>query len=66
MDELYDIMDEYIEDFEDFLREKGGIERFGNLGNFRINDECMFLIVIYILLFVYKKEVMQMVNRLLK
>ena len=65
---MLDTFNEWLDLFEDY-REGivgGGREPFGNLGNFRIGDECMVLIVIYILLFVYKKEVMQMVNRLLK
>ena len=64
-----DTFNEWLDLFEDYrtgIVGGGGVDGFGNLGNFRLNDECMFLIVIYILLFVYKKEVMQMVNRLLK
>ena len=48
-----------------FEKEEDEGEGFINLGNFRISDECMFLIVIFIILFVYKKEVMKMVNKLL-
>ena len=45
----------------------GEVERFGNmLTDFHLNETCMVLIVIYILLFMYKKEVMAMVNKFLK
>ena len=47
-------------------RGQGG-EPFGNmLTDFHLNETCMVLIVVYILLFMYKKEVMAMVNNILK
>ena len=36
-----------------------GLEPFTN--DFQVNQTCMFLIVLYVLLFLYKKEVMAMV-----
>ena len=42
----------------------GGTEPFTN--DFQLNQTCMFLIVLYVLLFLYKKEVMAMVNKFLK
>ena len=39
-------------------------ERFTN--DFEVNQTCMILIVIYIFLFIYKKEVVGMVNSILK
>ena len=41
-----------------------GLEPFTN--QFHLNETCMVLIVVYILLFMYKKEVMAMVNKFLK
>lgn len=38
----------------------------GFVNNIQLNDTCMVLIVIYILLFIYKKEVIAMVNKYLK
>tara|TARA_Y100000996_G_C22153328_1_gene491375 strand:+ start:127 stop:372 length:246 start_codon:yes stop_codon:yes gene_type:complete len=46
---------------------KDEVAAFGNmLTDFHLNETCMVLIVIYILLFMYKKEVMAMVNKFLK
>ena len=42
----------------------GGTEPFAN--DFQLNQTGMFLIVLYVLLFLYKKEVMAMVNKFLK
>tara|TARA_Y100000817_G_scaffold292103_1_gene264084 strand:- start:6423 stop:6614 length:192 start_codon:yes stop_codon:yes gene_type:complete len=39
-------------------------ERFTN--EFEVNQTCMILIVIYVFLFIYKKEVVGMVNSILK
>lgn len=39
-------------------------ERFTN--DFQLNQTCMLLIVLYVFLFLYKKEVMVMVNKYLK
>tara|TARA_Y100000758_G_C15774919_1_gene321063 strand:- start:254 stop:439 length:186 start_codon:yes stop_codon:yes gene_type:complete len=55
--------------FEDIFSEVKGIlgyheEKFTN--DFQVNQTCMFLIVLYVLLFLYKKEVMAMVNKFLK
>ena len=41
-----------------------GLEPFTN--DFQVNQTCMCLIVLYVLLFLYKKEVMAMVNKFLK
>ena len=44
-----------------------GIENKETFTNdFQLNQTCMFLIVLYVLLFLYKKEVMAMVNKFLK
>ena len=40
-------------------------ERFTNMG-LKVNETCMYLIVVYVLLFLYKKEVMDLVNKVLK
>ena len=40
-------------------------ERFTNIG-LKMNETCMYLIVIYVLLFLYKKEVIDVVNKVLK
>ena len=43
------------------------LERIDPFTNqFHLNDTCMVLIVVYILLFMYKKEVIAMVNNILK
>ena len=42
----------------------GTEERFTN--NFEINQSCMILIILYVFLFLYKKEVMGMINNILK
>ena len=39
-------------------------EKFTN--DFQVNQTCMFLLVLYVFLFLYKKEVMAMVNKFLK
>ena len=38
----------------------------GFVNNLQLNQTCMVLIVVYALLFMYKKEVMAMVNKFLK
>ena len=38
----------------------------GFVNNFELNQTCMVLIVVFVLLFMYKKEVMAMVNKYLK
>ena len=53
-----------IEEVRDALGLGGGTERFTN--DFQLNQTCMFLIVLYVFLFLYKKEVMAMVNKFLK
>jgi hypothetical protein len=40
-------------------------ETFTNMG-LKVNETCMYLIVVYVLLFLYKKEVMDLVNKVLK
>ena len=41
-------------------------EKEGFVNNLQLNQTCMVLIVVYALLFMYKKEVMAMVNKFLK
>ena len=44
-----------------------GAERFTNMSlPFEFNETCMYLIIVYVLLFLYKKEVMDVVNKVLK
>ena len=38
----------------------------GFVNDFELNQTCMILIVVFVLLFMYKKEVMAMVNKYLK
>ena len=38
----------------------------GFTNQFELNQTCMVLIVVFVLLFMYKKEVMAMVNKYLK
>ncbi len=49
-------------DFSKFFPE----EEEGFVNNLQLNQTCMVLIVVYALLFMYKKEVMAMVNKFLK
>ena len=53
-------MDKFLNEFQKMI----GLEGFTN--QFHLNETCMVLIVVYILLFMYKKEVMAMVNNILK
>ena len=59
-----------VSQIEDIVSEVKGIlgleerERFTN--DFQVNQTCMFLVVLYVFLFLYKKEVMVMVNKFLK
>ena len=39
---------------------------FANITLPKVNDTCLYLIVLYVLLFLYKKEVMVVVNKFLK
>ena len=57
------IIDKIVE-FVNNLTGTGTEERFTN--NFEVNQSCMILIVLYVFLFLYKKEVMGMVNNILK
>ena len=43
-----------------------GSEPQGFTNQFELNQTCMVLIVVFVLLFMYKKEVMAMVNKYLK
>ena len=57
---------EPVEPFiNDFLKFFTG-EKEGFVNNLQLNQTCMVLIVVYALLFMYKKEVMAMVNKFLK
>ena len=54
------------ETVEEGTVEEGTVEeRFTNIG-LKMNETCMYLIVIYVLLFLYKKEVIDVVNKVLK
>ena len=55
---------EVLTDINNALGLGGGGEGFTN--DFHVNQTCMFLIVLYVFLFLYKKEVMAMVNKFLK
>ena len=54
-----------IDQIIDFVNRLTNVEeRFTN--NFEVNQSCMILIVLYVFLFLYKKEVMGMVNKIFK
>ena len=54
------------ETVEEGTVEEGTVEeRVTNIG-LKMNETCMYLIVIYVLLFLYKKEVIDVVNKVLK
>tara|TARA_B100000575_G_C23120684_1_gene648485 strand:+ start:374 stop:610 length:237 start_codon:yes stop_codon:yes gene_type:complete len=57
-------------DFDDFFKFFPGGDKDKNpegfVNNLQLNQTCMVLIVVYALLFMYKKEVMAMVNKFLK
>ena len=49
-----------------FLQDLAQVGREPFVNNFELNQTCMVLIVVFVLLFMYKKEVMAMVNKYLK
>tara|TARA_Y100000590_G_C15739679_1_gene1019797 strand:- start:5097 stop:5294 length:198 start_codon:yes stop_codon:yes gene_type:complete len=56
-----------IDDIVSEVKEILGLEEREKFTNdFQVNQTCMFLIVLYVFLFLYKKEVMVMVNKFLK
>ena len=57
------VVEETVE--EETVEEGTVEERFTNIG-IKMNETCMYLIVIYVLLFLYKKEVIDVVNKVLK
>ena len=57
------VVEETVE--EETVEEGTVEERFTNIG-LKMNETCMYLIVIYVLLFLYKKEVIDVVNKVLK
>ena len=62
------VVEETVEEetVEEGTVEEGTVEeRFTNIG-LKMNETCMYLIVIYVLLFLYKKEVIDVVNKVLK
>ena len=77
MDRIQDLGRKLIQNFsfeeetveetvEEETVEEGTVEeRFTNIG-LKMNETCMYLIVIYVLLFLYKKEVIDVVNKVLK
>lgn len=65
IDQITNMVTDIIEEInpqED--KDEEEIEPFTNM--FNINRTCMFLIIIYVFLFLYKKEVMNMVKKILK
>ena len=65
IDQITNMVTDIIEEInpqED--KDEEEIEPFTNM--FNINRTCMFLIILYVFLFVYKKEVMNMVKKVLK
>ena len=56
-----------IDDIVSEVKEILGLEEREKFTNdFQVNQTCMFLIVLYVFLFLYKKEVMVMVKKFLK
>ena len=65
IDQITNMVTDIIEEInpqED--KDEEEIEPFTNM--FNINRTCMFLIILYVFLFLYKKEVMNMVKKVLK
>ena len=65
IDQITNMVTDIIEEInpqED--KDEEDIEPFTNM--FNINRTCMFLIILYVFLFLYKKEVMNMVKKILK
>ena len=65
IDQITNMVTDIIEEInpqED--KDEEEIEPFTNM--FNINRTCMFLIIFYVFLFLYKKEVMNMVKKILK
>ena len=65
IDQITNMVTDIIEEInpqED--KDEEEIEPFTNM--FNINRTCMFLIILYVFLFLYKKEVMNMVKKILK
>ena len=63
IDQITNMVTDIIEEINP-QEDEEEIEPFTNM--FNINRTCMFLIIIYVFLFLYKKEVMNMVKKILK
>ena len=65
IDQITNMVTDIIEEINpQEVKDEEEIEPFKNM--FNINRTCMFLIIIYVFLFLYKKEVMNMVKKILK
>lgn len=63
---IEEIFNSFIDTISSFVPVPHEGDGGGFTNQFHLNDTCMVLIVVYILLFMYKKEVIAMVNNILK